>query len=130
MSTPREHLKFQFNEIDSLNDQLNLMRHWGVLKSDPGFQRLTAARNAAWGKIGLNLPRTTTLIRLLTSLSPGEIKLWADAEIGWITESRVEPGAPPVRKLVTDEVAEKLLTGKLTHELEESLMAPDPYIGE
>ena len=130
MSTPKEHGDFQAREFLKLNDQLELMRSWGVSALDPGFLRLSGARNAALGKIGIRVPRITTLVAMLTGLSPGEIKLWADAEIGWITESRVEPGAAPVRRLVTDEVAKTLLTGKLTHELEESLMAPETYFGE
>jgi len=130
MSTPADHIDFQQREFDKLTSQVNMMRQWGISDLDPGFQKLMAARSEAFSKIGLNLPRTTTLIKTLVGLSPGEIKLWADAEIGWVVESTAAPGAPVVRKLVPDQVAELLLTGKMTHELEEVLMAPDTYEGE
>jgi len=130
MSTPADHLDFQKREFNKLTSQLNMMRKWGVSELDPGFQKLYRAQTAAMQKIGRNLPRTTTLVKYLVGLSPGEIKLWADAEIGWVVESTAAPGAPVVRKLVPDQVAELLLTGKMTHELEEVLMAPDTYEGE
>ena len=130
MSTPDEHRKFQFDELHKLDDQLGMMKRWGVLPSDPGFQRLLGARGAAMGKLGLRIPSTTTLILKLIGLSPGEIKLWANAEIGWMTEARARPGAPPVYKYVSDEIAEKIVKRELTHELHDSLFAPDPYMGE
>ncbi|MBA7559930.1 hypothetical protein ES708_01548 [subsurface metagenome] len=81
-------------------------------------------------KLGLRVPRISVLVKLLFALSPGEIKLWADAELGWMTEARARPGAPPVYKYVSDEVAEKIVKGEITHELEEQLLEPDPYVGE
>ena len=130
MSTPTEHLKFQWAELHKIDEQLGMMRHWGVLESDPGFLRLLNVRGAAMGKLGLRLPRITTLVTTLLGLSPGELKLWADAELGWMVEAREKPGAPPVYRSVTDEIARALLKGELTHELEESLMAPVDYYGE
>lgn len=130
MSKPSEHLKFQWAELNKLNEQLGMMRRWGVLESDPGFQSLWRARGAAMGKLGLRLPRTTTLVKSLVGFSPGEIKLWADAEIGWMAEARVKPGAPPIYKNVSDEIAEKLVKGELTPELHDFLMTPDTYQGE
>jgi len=130
MSKPSEHLKFQYAELNKLTSQLGMMRRWGVSELDPGFKRLLSARGAAMGKLGLRLPRTTTMVTSLLGLSPGEIKLWADAEMGWMTEARVKPGALPVYKYVTDEVAEKLIKGELTKELELTLMTPVEYFGE
>lgn len=130
MSTGKEHLKFQYAELNKLDEQLGWMRHWGVLESDPGLQRLMKARGEAMAKLGLRKPRISTLVRVLPGLSPGEIKLWSDAEMGWLTEARAKSGAPPVYKYVTDEVAEKLVKGELTHELAATLMTPDPYLGE
>jgi len=130
VSSPSEHLSFQYAELNRFSEQLDMMRRWGVSESDPGFQRLLEARGAAMGKLGLLQPRTTALALFIPGLSPGEVKLWADAEIGWMTEARVKPGAPPVYKYVSDEVAEKIVKGELTHELEEELMTPDPYLGE
>lgn len=130
MSKPSEHLKFQYAELHKLDEQLVMMRRWGVLETDPGFQRLWRARGEAMGKIGLIRARTTTLVMTKAGLSPGVIKLWADAELGWMTEARTKPSAPPVYKYVSDEVAEKIVKREVTPELEEFLMTPDPYLGE
>ena len=130
MSTPKEHVTFQWNELAKLDDQLRMMRGWGVSELDPGFQALFKARGAALGKLGLRLPRTSTLIKLLIELSPGELKLWSDAEIGWMVETRAKPGAPPVYHSVSDQVAETIIKGELTHEEFEALKVPDPYLGE
>ena len=130
MSTLPEHYNFQWKEVHKLTDQLGMMRRWGVLESDPGLRMLLNARSAAMGKLGLKLPRITALIFKLIGFSPGEIKLWADAELGWMTEARERPGAPPVYKYVSDDVAEKIAKREITPELEQELMTPDPYIGE
>jgi len=130
MSTPGEHTKFQYAELNKLNSQLTMMRRWGVSEFDPGFKNLMSARGAIMGKLGLYLPRTTTMVGSFPGLSPGSIKLWADAELGWMTEARVKPGALPVYKYVSDEVAEKLVKKELTPELEKELMTPDTYLGE
>lgn len=130
MSLPKDHLAMQQAELKKLDDQLAMMRHWGVAELDPGFQRLWRARGIAMGKLGFRLPRTTTLVLKLLALSPGEVNLFADADLGWMTEARVKPGAPPVIKYVSDEVARALVRGELTHELEEELMTPDEYTGE
>ncbi len=130
MSKPSEHLKFQYAEIARLEGELEQLKAWGVPETEGGFQRLGSAIDTAFGKVGRFLSRTTTLIRTITGLSPGEIKLWADAELGWMTEARARPGAAPVYKYISDEVAEKLVKGELTHELFEQLLVPDPYLGE
>ena len=130
MSKPGEHLNFQFAELNKFNDQLRQMRQWGVLPTDPGFQRLLNARGAALGKLGFRLPRITSLIVKLLGLSPGEISLWADAEIGWLTEAKAGPGAVPVRKHIGDELAKTILQGNLTHELFAALLIPDEGIDQ
>ena len=130
MSTPSEHNSMQWTELANLDSQLGMMRKWGVSQLDPGFQRLLSARGTAMAKLGLKLPRTTTLIKLIAGLSPGSIKLWADAEIGWMAEAITRPGAVPVYTRITDDDAEAIIKGDLTRELHDRLMAPDPYLGE
>lgn len=130
MSTPEQHLKFQQNEFERLDKELEMMRKWGVLETDPGFLNLLRARNEAWAKVGLLQSRTTTLVETITGFSPGEIKLWADAELGWKIEARERPGAPPVYRYVSDEVARKIKLGELSHEEFMELLTPDTYVGE
>ena len=125
MSLPSEHLQFQYAEVQKLDDQIRMMRRWGVSELDPGFQRLLSVRGLATSKLGFRLPRITSLILKLVGLSPGTINLWADAELGWMTESRARPGALPVYKYVSDEIAEKIVKREITHELEEQLLTLD-----
>lgn len=125
MSFPAEHLKFQHAEIARLRHELNQLRSWGVPETEWSFQRLGRAIDTAIGKVGFVRPRITTLVWRLIGLSPGEINLWADAELGWMTEARARPGALPVYKYVSDEIAEKIVKREITHELEEQLLTPD-----
>ena len=82
------------------------------------------------GQVGFKLPRPVSLLLRLVGLSPGVLKVWHDAESGWMSEARARPGAPPVYKAVSDEVAMAILKHEITHELEEGLLTPDPYLGE
>lgn len=82
------------------------------------------------GQIGVKFPRTTSLLTKLIALSPGSIALWHDVESGFMSEARAYPGAPPVYKGVSDEVAMAILKKEITKELEAELMAPDEYLGE
>lgn len=130
MSTPAEHFAFQRAELKRFNKQLEMMKEWGVLEKDPGYLKLLEARENAMIKLGLMKPRITTLATTISGLSPGEIKLWADAEMGWMVEARARPGASPVYKYVTDETAEKIIKREITPELERELLTPDDYLGE
>lgn len=129
-STPDEHYQFQQNEVNELNRQLNLMDRWGVQPSDPGYQALYRARGAAISKLGHLQARTTTLVAEQAGMSPGVIRLWADAELGWMAEARERPGAPPVYHYVSDEVARAIKTRTLAKQQELELMTPDSYEGE
>jgi len=129
MSTPSAHFQFQYNELNELERQLTVMRRWGVLPTDPGYLRLWRARGTAMGKLGLVQPRTTTLIKAIIGLSPGELKLWSDAELGWMVEVRTKPGAPPVYRYIGDDTAEKVVKGELTHEEFTELSRPITHVG-
>lgn len=100
----------------------------------PGVSAATRELYGLRGKllvqVGFKFPRSTLALAKLAGLSPGRITLWHDIESGWMTEARVKPGAPPVYKRATDEVAVAILKGELTHELEAELMTPDDYLGE
>ena len=130
MSEPKDHLKFQYAELDRLKRDLAALERWGVSVTDPGYQNLMEATATAYEKIGLLRPRLTTLVSTRRGLSPGEIKLFADAELGWMVEARTKPGAQPVYKYVSNEIAEKIVKRQITPELETFLMTPDDYLGE
>jgi len=82
------------------------------------------------GKIGVKYPREVTMLLHIGGLSPGAVKVWHDVESGFMSEARAYPGAPPVYKSISNDVAMTLLKGEMTKELETELMTPDDYIGE
>ncbi len=116
MSSGKDHQGFQFAELARLDDALKTLRNYGIGPLDDAYKALYKARGAAFGKLGLARPRTTTLLKLLPGLSPGEIRLFQDAELGWLAEVTPKPGAQPVRKYISDEQAVKIIKGELTHE--------------
>ena len=69
----------------------------------------------------------TQLIKLI-GFSPGTITLWHDNESGWMSEARTRPGAAPVYKSVSDEVAMAILKKEVTPELEVTLLTPDENV--
>ena len=106
------------------------MRKFRIPEISPAYQQLYSLRGKLLKQVGFKYPRIVTSLLRLVALSPGRITLWHDVESGWMSEARVRPGAPPVYRAVSDEVAMALLKEELTHELEQVLMTPDPYIGE
>jgi len=130
MSEPKDHLAFQYAELHKLDDQLRMMRGWGVSFADPGYQALGKAYAQSLYKLGLLQPRTSALVQDLSGFSPGIIRLFNVSELGWMVEARTKPGATPVYKYVSNEVAEKIVKKQITPELEKFLMTPDDYIGE
>jgi len=130
VSTPKEHLALQFAEVARLQKEWEQLRAWGMPPTEGGFQRLGRAIDTAISKVGRLLPRLTIFIRSMTGFAPGELTLWADAEMGWLVEARIKPGAPPVYKYVGDDLAEKVVRKTLTHVEFIVLTIPDPYLGE
>jgi len=106
------------------------MRKFGIPEISDAYQQLFRLRGKLMAQIGFKLPRPLSLLAKLVGLSPGILKVWHDAEAGWMAEARAKPGAPPVYKAVSDEVAVAIIKGEVTKELEESLMTPDEYLGE
>jgi len=117
-------------QIRELDRALSTMRRFGIDELSGPFRQLSAQRGKLLSQVGFKFPRTISSLLKLLGLSPGTITLWHDVESGWMSEAREKPGAPPVYKAVTDEVAMALLKGELTKELEQVLMAPDDYYGE
>lgn len=129
MSRPYLHKSAQFAELNKINNAMwKLQRQVGGELTD-AYRQLGRAKYTALRKLGLIQPRTTTLLKLLVGLSPGEIKLFMDAELGWLVVATPQPGARPVRRYVSDDIALNIINGELTHELEAELMAPvEEYI--
>ncbi len=113
-----------WKQVQEVESALGLLRRLGIPEVSETYQTLYRTRGALLARIGFKFPKPVTLVRMLLALSPGQLRLWHDCECGWMTEARRAPGAPPVYRHASDEVASIILTGRLTHELEEELMTP------
>jgi len=119
-----------WQQIKELNRALGTMRKYGIPETADAYRQLAGTRYDLLGKMGVKLPRSIIQISKLVGFSPGSITLWFDVECGWMTEGRIRPGAPPVYKSASDEIAMAILKREITDELEEIIMTPDPYLGE
>ena len=123
-------LYHSYRQLNEFNRSLNILSQAGFGPGSGPFEAINSIRSSTLAKLGLKTPRPTSLLLKLTGLSPGIIKLFHDAESGFMSEARVKPGAPPVLRHISDDVAITILKGELTHEIEDELMTPDDYIGE
>jgi len=118
----------QIKETDRAIGSLRL--HLDIPGVSEATRELYSIRGQLLARVGIKYPRIITKILKLIGLSPGTVTLWHDVESGWMTEARARPGAPPVYKAASDEVALVILKREVTHELEAQLLTPDPYLGE
>lgn len=120
----------KWQQIEELDRALRSLTRAGLGPGSDVYNALYKIRGRVFGQIGYKFPREVSLLLKLVGLSPGEIRLFHDIEAGWLVETRAAPGAPPVRKYVSDDIATTLLKGGLTHKLEQELLEPDTYYGE
>lgn len=123
-------LKHSFLQISEVIRARQALTRAGISLLDPVYGSISRVENRVAINLGFRIPKPMTLLLRLFGLSPGEIKLWHDAESGWFTEAREKPGAPPVYHYVNDDTAMAILKGELTKEREAELMKPDEYVGE
>lgn len=123
-------VKYQYNQLHEIERALSTMRKFGIPEVSDAYQTLYKLQGKLMAQVGFKIPRPLSLLTTLAGLSPGVIKVWHDAESGWMSEARERPGAPPVYKAISDEVAVAILKRELTPELERELMTPDEYYGE
>jgi len=115
-------------QIKEIERALGTMRKYGIGDLFPAYRQLEGLRSKLLGSVGFKFPNAITLLASLAGFSPGTIKLWHNAESGWMSEFRPRPGAPPVYKAASDEVAMAIMKREITDELEERLAAPDQGI--
>ena len=120
----------KWQQIGELDKALGKLRRAGMGPGDPAYDALWGVRGRVFGQVGYKFPRSVISLLRLIGLSPGEVRLFFDIEAGWLTQARHGPGQPWAYHYVPDDVAITLLTGGLTHELEDRLMEPDTYLGE
>ena len=119
-----------WSQIKELDRALSTMRRFGIPEVSEAYQELYSMRGKLMAQVGIKFPRTVVQLIKLVGLSPGAITLWHDVESGWMSEARARPGAPPVYKAASDEVAMAILKREVTKELKKDLLTPDPYLGE
>jgi len=114
-----------WKQVREVERALGFLRRLGFTSASPSYREIFSLQGKLRKQIGLKLPRTVSMILKLVGLSPGTLTLWHDVESGWMSEARARPGAPPVYKAASDEVAAAIIKGEVTHELEERLLDPD-----
>lgn len=119
-----------WQQIKEIDRAMKTLRKYGIPELGDAFQDMYRIRAKLLSQLGVKLPRTVTQVIRLAGFSPGTFALWHDVESGWMSEARARPGAPPVYKRVSDEVAMAILKREITPELEAQLLAPDEYLGE
>jgi len=107
-----------------------MMSGEGIPTTSTPYQKVYTELGRLKADIGYKVPRSVIAVAELYGLSPGTLRLWQDAEIGWKVEARARPSAPPIYKNVSDDLAMTIIKGELTHEAFMELLVPDPYIGE
>lgn len=123
-------LEYQHRSLERIDKTLSAMLREGIPRTSRPYVKLFDVRGMVQANLGFKIPRNFYSLLTLYGFSPGTIQLWHDDEMGFMTEARVKPGAPPVYTYISDEVAMTILKGELTKELETRLMTPDDYIGE
>ncbi len=113
-----------YQQIRELERAMGTMRKFGIDELSAPYQQLFSERGKLMAQVGVKFPRTVSQLAKLLGLSPGTVSLWHDVESGWMSEARERPGAPPVYRSVSDEVAMAILRGELTHDMSVELMKP------
>ena len=119
-----------WQQINELDRALGVMGRYGIPEESEAYQSLWKQRGALLAEVGRKFPRTTLQMRLIEALYSPVIRLWHDIESGWMVEAREKPGAPPVYKVVNEELAMAILKGEVSPEVEKALVTPDEYLGE
>ena len=119
-----------WQQIHEVDRALDVFRIYGIPELSDAYRTVYGLRAKLLAQVGVKFPRTVTQLLRLVGFSPGVFALWHDVESGWMSEARARPGAPPVYKSASDEVAMAILKQELTPELEAQLLTPDEYLGE
>ena len=120
----------KWEQISNTSSALGRLSVSPYMRALPGFGELYALRGSIMSQVMGPFPRVATLFRFIPFLSPGQVRIWFDTEVGWIVEGRASPGAPPVLRSIDQETAMQLLDPEAPEELLHPYELPDPYIGE
>ncbi len=114
-----------WQQVHEIEKALATMERFGIDPGSEGVVALQGERAKLMAQVGFKFPRTVTpMSEFMVFLSPA-IRVWHDSEQGWMSEARAKPGAAPVYKAASDEVAMAILKRDITPELEAILLTPD-----
>lgn len=121
-----------YEQLEEINKGLDVLMKAGMGKGNPAYEALWKMRGATLGKLTrlIPTPRLPSIIKLLTMLSPGQLKVFFDNEVGWLAEGTPAPGEMPVVRRISHEQAVLLLQEKPPSELVHKLLKPETYFGE
>lgn len=121
-----------FEQLSEIEKGLATLLRSGLGPGNYAYETLYKVRGAVIGKLRLKVPtpRLPSLLKVLLMLSPGELKVFFDNEVGWIVEGTPTPGAPPVVRRISHEDAVLLMGPEPPSELVHKLLEPETYFGE
>ena len=122
--------KYRFNQMSVINGALRTMGFSPYSLNLPVVSQLRALRSSLLSQVTGSFPRASMLIRLITGLSPGSVRVWLDTENGWMCEGRKTLTSTPVYHSITKDEAQLLLQEHPDQALTHRLVEPDGYIGE
>ena len=119
-----------WQQIRTAERALGDLEKLGLGPGTEAYEAVWHQRGALLAEVGRKFPRVDFTLSMWRELSPQRIRAWFDPEFGFMAEIRASPGAPPVYKMVSAEVAVAIIKDEVTPELKETLLAPDEYLGE
>jgi hypothetical protein len=121
-----------FKQLKEIDQALSHILRAGLGPLSAPYEALYKVRGEVMGKLGLkavSVRRVLPILKLL-ALSPGELEVFFDIEVGWIAQGTPRPGAPPVIRRISHEEAELLLSPRPPTSLVHRLLEPETYFGE
>ena len=119
-----------YRQLDIINTAMRDLRRLGIPLENPAMRELYKLRGEVMGKLGLKIPRVSSILRTVSGLSPGIVRVWFDSETGFMAEGRPYPEAPPVYHAISVEEAALLVAEEPPSELLHRMFLPTEYIGE
>uniref|UniRef100_A0A6M3JYF6 Uncharacterized protein n=1 Tax=viral metagenome TaxID=1070528 RepID=A0A6M3JYF6_9ZZZZ len=119
-----------WQQIRTAERALGDLDRLGLGPGTEAYEAVLSQRGKLLAQVGMKFPRIDYSLSMWREFSPQRIRAWFDPEFGFMVEGRASPGAPPVYKTVSAEMAAAVIKGELTPEMKEALVKPDEYLGE
>ena len=114
-----------WQQVHTADTALRDLERLGLGPGTDPYNAVLGKRGELLAQIGRKFPRIDYSLSMWMDFSPRRARAWFDPEFGFMVETREEPGALPLYKMVTPEEAAAVIKDELTPELEERLFAAD-----